>query len=64
MAVARVTEVVASSDKSFEDAITQGIERAARTLRGMTGAHSVVGPYAVTFTTAGGTFIGQKATYT
>ncbi len=37
MAVARVTEVVASSDKSFEDAITQGIERAARTLRGMTG---------------------------
>lgn len=37
MAVARVTEVVASSTESFHDAITQGIERAARTLRGMTG---------------------------
>lgn len=37
MAVARVTEVVASSSTSFEDAVTQGIERAARTLRGMTG---------------------------
>lgn len=37
MAVARVTEVVASSSQSFDDAITQGIERAARTLRGMTG---------------------------
>lgn len=37
MAVARVTEVVASSTKSFDDAITQGVERAARTLRGMTG---------------------------
>lgn len=37
MAVARVTEVVASSSQSFEDAVTQGIERAARTLRGMTG---------------------------
>lgn len=33
-------------------------------LRGKTGAHSVGGPYAVTVTTAGGTFIGQKATYT
>ena len=37
MAVARVTEVVASSPISFEDAITKGIERGARTLRGMTG---------------------------
>lgn len=37
MAVARVTEIVASSNISFQDAITQGIERAARTLRGMTG---------------------------
>ena len=33
MAVARVTEVVASSTVSFQDAI----ERGARTLRGMTG---------------------------
>ena len=37
MAVARVTEVVASSDQGFEDAVRQGIERAAKTLRGMTG---------------------------
>lgn len=37
MAVARVTEVVASSTTSFQDAVNQGIERAARTLRGMTG---------------------------
>lgn len=37
MAVARVTEVVCSSTTSFQDAISQGIERASRTLRGMTG---------------------------
>jgi flavin-binding protein dodecin len=37
MAVARVTEVVASSTKSFHDAVDQGIDRAAKTLRGMTG---------------------------
>lgn len=37
MAVARVTEIVASSDKSFQDAVERGVERAARTLRGMTG---------------------------
>ncbi len=37
MAIARVTEIVASSEIGFEDAVQQGIERAARTLRGMTG---------------------------
>ena len=37
MAVARVTEVVASSTESFQDAVQRGIERAGRTLRGMTG---------------------------
>lgn len=37
VAVARVTEIVASSTESFQDAIEQGIERAGRTLRGMTG---------------------------
>lgn len=37
MAVARVTEVVTSSSKGFDDAIRTGVERAARTLRGMTG---------------------------
>jgi flavin-binding protein dodecin len=33
MSVARITEISASSDESFEDAITQGIARAAETLR-------------------------------
>jgi flavin-binding protein dodecin len=33
MSVARITEISASSDVSFEDAITQGIARAAETLR-------------------------------
>ena len=37
MAVARVTELVASSDKSFDDAVRAGIDRAAKTLRGITG---------------------------
>lgn len=35
--VARVTEVVAGSPKSFEDAILVGFKRAAKTLRGITG---------------------------
>ena len=35
--VARVTEVVAGSPKSFEDAILLGFKRAAKTLRGITG---------------------------
>ena len=37
MAIARVTELVASSNKGFEDAIKLGIDRAAKTLRGITG---------------------------
>lgn len=37
MAVARVTEIVASSDKSFQDAVERAVDRAGRTLRGMTG---------------------------
>ena len=37
MAVARVTEIVASSNVGFDDAVTTAVERAARTLRGMTG---------------------------
>jgi len=32
MSVAKVTEITASSDKSFEDAIQSGISRAAKTL--------------------------------
>jgi len=35
--VARVTEVIAGSPKSFEDAILIGFKRAAKTLRGITG---------------------------
>lgn len=35
--VARVTEIIAASPKSFEDAIAQGFKRATKTLRGITG---------------------------
>jgi dodecin len=36
--VARVTEISAMSDTSFEDAIKLGVERATQTLRGVTSA--------------------------
>lgn len=32
MSVARVTEIISSSSKSFEDAIQQGVARACKTL--------------------------------
>jgi hypothetical protein len=35
--VARVTEIVAGSAKSFDDAVKVGFERATKTLRGITG---------------------------
>ena len=38
MSVARVTEISASSSKSFEDAIKKGIERTQQTLDNVTGA--------------------------
>lgn len=38
MAIARVTEIIAASEKSFEDAIEQGIERACKTLKNVQGA--------------------------
>lgn len=38
MSIARITEISASSDKSFEDAVKQGISRAAETIQGITGA--------------------------
>ncbi len=41
MAVARVTEITASSSKSIENAIEEGLKRAARTLRGITGLEVV-----------------------
>ena len=39
--VARVTEVVAGSPKSFQDAIKIGFKRACKTLRGITGMRVV-----------------------
>ncbi len=33
MSVARVIEITATSEKSFEDAIQQGVARAAKTIR-------------------------------
>ncbi len=38
MPVARVVELSASSDQSFEDAINQGVKRATSTLRNVEGA--------------------------
>jgi len=38
MAIAKVTEITASSKKSFEDAIVQGIARANKTLDEVKGA--------------------------
>jgi flavin-binding protein dodecin len=37
MAVARVTEIIASSRDGFREAVEEGMLRAARTLRGITG---------------------------
>ncbi len=39
MTVARVTEISATSEQSFEDAINQGINRATSTLRNVEGCH-------------------------
>jgi flavin-binding protein dodecin len=38
MSVARVTEIIASSKKSFEDATATGIARAVKTLKNVKGA--------------------------
>ncbi len=35
--VARVSEIIGASQKSFEDAINQAFKRASKTLRGITG---------------------------
>lgn len=37
MAVARVTEVVGSSEKSWDDAVQEALDRANKTIRGLTG---------------------------
>jgi len=38
MSVAKITEIQASSSKSFDDAIQTGLSRANKTLRNVTGA--------------------------
>ncbi len=38
MSVAKVSEISATSSKNFEDAIQQGLTRAAKTLRNVRGA--------------------------
>jgi dodecin len=38
MAVARITEISSTSNKSFEDAIRQGVSRATQTLRNVRSA--------------------------
>jgi flavin-binding protein dodecin len=37
MAVARVTEIRASSPEGFQEAVIEGVKRATKTLRGVTG---------------------------
>lgn len=37
MSIAKVTEVIASSTVSFEDAVRQGVERADKTLKNVRG---------------------------
>lgn len=39
MSVARVSKITAASTVGFEDAVRSGLERASRTLRGITGLH-------------------------
>ncbi len=38
MAVAKIIEITAQSDESFEDAISQGIAKASETVHGIKGA--------------------------
>ena len=37
MDIAKVVHIVSSSEESFDDAIVQGVAKASRTLRGITG---------------------------
>jgi len=37
MSTAKVIQIIASSDKSFEDAVQQGVNQAAKTLHGISG---------------------------
>jgi len=39
MAVARVTKIIGSSSKSWQDAVNEALKRANKTLRNLTGLH-------------------------
>jgi hypothetical protein len=41
MAVARVSRIISSSSKGFQDAVDTGVKRANKTLRGLTGGEIV-----------------------
>ncbi len=41
MAVARITEVIGSSTKSWDDAVNNALNRANKTLRGLTGVEVI-----------------------
>jgi flavin-binding protein dodecin len=41
MAVARVTKITASSTKGFDAAVQEGLKRASKTVRGITGLHVI-----------------------
>ena len=41
MAVARVTKITASATKGWQDAVQEGLKRAAKTVRGITGLHVI-----------------------
>jgi hypothetical protein len=38
MSVARITEIISSSEKGFDDAVQSGIKRASKTLENVSGA--------------------------
>ena len=38
MSVARITEIIASSSRSFDDAVENGVERASKTLKNVQSA--------------------------
>ena len=39
MAVARVTKITAASSRGWQDAVNEGLKRATKTIRGITGLH-------------------------
>ena len=41
MAVARVSKITAASSKSFDTAVQEGLARASKTIRGITGLHVI-----------------------